>query len=120
MFSEQWGRLSLRQVLFATLLTAVFWALIYIRYSLVLISLHASVSFFYTAIMVSVIQLVVQLPVSFMGLGTRDVTLIYMFGVLGMPADLAVSFSLMFLVMSLINAVCGYIVFLRYGRLEYN
>jgi len=114
-FSGNLRRLSVRQVLLAGLLTAVFWILTYIRYDFVLTSLHADVSFFYTAMIVSVVQLVVLIPVSFLGVGTRDVTLIYLFGVLGLPADLAVSFSLMFLVMSLINAVCGYIVFLRYG-----
>lgn len=55
------------------------------------------ISFLDTVIVVSIASLVTTLPISIAGLGTRDLTLIYLFEVLQLPAGHALTFSVFFI-----------------------
>ena len=55
------------------------------------------------------------LPISISGIGTRDVTLIFFFGLQAVSAEQAVAFSLLYLFTSYwLIALLGAVVYLRY------
>ena len=65
------------------------------------------------SILVSFIQLI---PVSILGIGTRDITLIYFFHLQGLSTELAVSLSFLVLIANLIATTPGMILFLSYRK----
>jgi uncharacterized protein (TIRG00374 family) len=73
-------------------------------------AVHLDVSFFYVAFTISIAGIVALMPISFAGIGTRDATVIFLFGLRGIGSQQAVSFSLLYmlvfiLVMGLWGAV---------------
>jgi glycosyltransferase 2 family protein len=69
----------------------------------------------YFAFIIPVLALVDLLPISISGIGTRDVVLIFLFGLSGVPPEQAVAFSLLYLFTSYwLVALIGALVYLRY------
>lgn len=79
------------------LLTIVAYCITFLQCYLMALALHMGLSFFYIAFTVSIAGLVALLPISFAGIGTRDVTVIFLFGLMGIGPQEAVSFSLLYL-----------------------
>lgn len=66
-------------------------------------------------LVIPVISLLDLLPISISGIGTRDMALIFLFGLRGISAELAVAFSLLYLFMSYwLIALIGAGVYLKY------
>lgn len=77
------------------------------------IGIDTGVLFF--ALVIPVLSLLDLLPISISGIGTRDVALIFLFGLQGISAEQAVAFSLLYLFMSYwLVALIGAAVYLRY------
>jgi glycosyltransferase 2 family protein len=77
------------------------------------IGIDTSVLFF--VLVIPVISLLDLLPISISGIGTRDVALIFLFGLKGISPEQAVAFSLLYLFMSYwLIALIGAAVYLRY------
>lgn len=100
---------------YALILTVLFWVLYYVQLYLLILSLHIDLSFIDTSIFISITSLVSVLPITFMGIGTRDAALIYLFGLNGISEESAVAFSTLILTLILINAGCGAFAFLRFS-----
>jgi len=78
-------------------------------------SIGINTDIFFFILVIPVISLLDLLPISISGIGTRDVTLIFLFGLRGIPAEQAVAFSLLYLFMSYwLIALIGAAVYLRY------
>jgi len=61
------------------------------------------------------VTLVELIPFSIAGLGTRDATVIYFFGIVGANAAQAVGFSLVYLLIgTYLTALAGFILWLRH------
>ncbi len=70
------------------------------------------VSYIYLASVLPIINIVTLLPISFGGIGFREVLFVYFFASVGMPAEAAVSVGLLVLGYRLINSLIGsYFVF---------
>jgi len=65
------------------------------------------------SILVSFIQL---LPISILGIGTRDITLIYFFHLNGLSTEMAVSLSFLVLFANIAATFPGLILFLSYKK----
>lgn len=77
------------------------------------IGIDTGILFF--VLVIPVISLLDLLPISISGIGTRDVALIFLFGLRGISPELAVAFSLLYLFMSYwLIALIGAAVYLRY------
>ena len=77
------------------------------------LGINIGLSFF--ILVIPVISLLDLLPISISGIGTRDVALIFLFGLQGIPAEQAIAFSLLYLFMSYwLIALIGAGVYLKY------
>jgi uncharacterized protein (TIRG00374 family) len=80
-------------ILEAGTLTLVSWFLFFIQHYLFSISFSLGFSFLQIASIVSFTGLVSLLPISVSGLGTRDITLVYIFSQAGLSSEKALLFS---------------------------
>jgi hypothetical protein len=82
---------------------------------LLALSLGITIDIFFFILVIPLISLLDLLPISISGIGTRDVALIFLFGLRGTSAEQAVAFSLIYLFMSYwLIALIGALVYLRY------
>lgn len=64
---------------------------------------------------VPLVSLVESLPISVFGIGTRDVSYVYLLGLAGVPQTKALSLSLLYVLLSLLYALLGGVVFALRG-----
>ncbi len=77
------------------LITVLAYLIFYGAIALILDAMSIHLGLIDIAIIISVVGLVTILPVSWAGFGTREVTLVYLLGLYGIPAEAALSFSLL-------------------------
>lgn len=70
-------------------------------------ALGIEIGFLPLAFIVSMVYIVNIIPISYLGLGTRDAALIFLFSLEGIGAPQAMAFSLLFLVIYFVNAAAG-------------
>ena len=80
-------------------------------YYFVALSLGLNLPFWYLFLTVSMVWLILALPITFLGLGTREASFIYFFSIMGIPAHSAVAFSLLVLLIYILSAIPGAILF---------
>ena len=98
------------QWIITLLITMAGWALFIIERYLVALSLGLEVDFMYFSVTMLVMGLVTLLPVSILGLGTREAVLIVMLGQVGISSSQAIAFSALILVLMLFNTLVGYVL----------
>lgn len=82
---------------------------------LLALSIGIDVGIFFFVLVIPVISLLDLLPISISGIGTRDIALIFLFGLKNISAEQAVAFSLLYLFMSYwLIALIGAGVYLKY------
>ena len=82
-------------------------------YYFVALSLGINLPFWYLFLAVSMVWLILALPLTFLGLGTREASFIYFFSILGIPAHSAVAFSLSVLLIYILSALPGAILSIK-------
>lgn len=112
---QRLGKLSLSRfaMLSAVLLSLIAYAIAFFRYYLLILSLNLSIPLWPFLGCVTIASIIIILPISFSGIGTRDAVLIYLFSYLGLAQETAISFSLLFLVMVLSNMIVGLFSWLK-------
>ncbi|HPS23937.1 MAG TPA: lysylphosphatidylglycerol synthase transmembrane domain-containing protein [Methanoregulaceae archaeon] len=82
---------------------------------LLALSIGIDTGILFFVLVIPVLSLLDLLPISISGIGTRDVALIFLFGLKGISPELAVAFSLLYLFMSYwLVALIGAAVYLKY------
>jgi uncharacterized protein (TIRG00374 family) len=82
---------------------------------LLALSIGIDTGIFFFVLVIPIISLLDLLPISISGIGTRDVALIFLFGLKSISAEQAVAFSLLYLFMSYwLIALIGAGVYFRY------
>jgi uncharacterized membrane protein YbhN (UPF0104 family) len=76
-------------------------------------ALNIPVTYFHMILILPFTTLVEALPISFSGVGTRDAVLILMFTLLGISSSLAVSFSIMILILNYIMNLFGVLFWIK-------
>jgi uncharacterized protein (TIRG00374 family) len=79
------------------LITAAAYAILFLQWKLLALSLGLALPFLYVAAYMSVANLLALLPISIAGLGTRDAALIGLFSLHGISVEGALSYSLLVL-----------------------
>ena len=101
-----------RKVLFAVcLITLISWAIILFQFYIIALSLGIEISLPFFTFIYPIIVLVEVLPISISGIGTRDAASVLLFGLVGVAAASAVSFSLCVLFFNLVSVVIGFVLF---------
>ena len=88
-------------------LTALSWLVYSVMMYMLAHSVQIDVTLWFVLVCVSVTALVVMIPISIFGVGTRDGALIMVFASQGLGREWAVSFSLMFLLDALVGLFIG-------------
>ena len=89
-------------------LTFVVWLLYLLQVYLMSLSLELQLSFAFVGFSVALAGVVSLLPVTVFGVGTRDATFIFLFGLAGLGSEPAIALSLMMLLIFLFSAGFGY------------
>ena len=70
---------------------------------------------YYMFLVIPIISMLDLLPISISGIGTRDATLLYLFGIIAIPRETTIAFSLLYLVSSYwLVALVGLVFWLQY------
>ncbi len=88
-------QLSGADLLLATVLTVLSYAIFFIECYLLALALHLSVGFVEVSYAVAIGSLITLLPISISGLGTREAAIIAYLGTVGITSEQALSFSLL-------------------------
>ena len=72
------------------------------------------VNFIFIAAISPVINMIELIPISFSGIGTRDVAMIFFMGLLSISNEAAVAYSLMILIVIYIEAIPGLIYWIKH------
>jgi len=103
-----------KQVALSVLLGLAAWFINIFQYYLLALSLNLNISYFFLLSIMPLVNLMDTLPISFSGIGTRDITLIFFLSQIGIMAEIAVSFSTMLLVFGyLVVGVVGLFFWFR-------
>ncbi len=94
----------------AGLLTVLLWVIAAIQYYILALSLNIPISFEYLFIIMPIVNLLGILPIAFNGIGTREISLVFFFALVSLPASTAVSFSLLVFFLTLILGGAGFIL----------
>ena len=97
-----------RLIAFFMMITTA-WLFYFFQMYILVIAMDIPINFWYTVVIISVTGMVVLLPISVSGIGTRDLSFIFLLGLMGVSRELALSYSLMALVFNLVPAVIGFI-----------
>lgn len=103
---------SKKLMLAVTAISFASWALLIYAAYLVALSLNLTVSLSFLFLVIPVTTLVMLIPISISGIGTRDATTIILFSLVGIAAEQSLAFSLLFFAASLIVATLGIPLFM--------
>ena len=102
-----------RNYLFVFLITAFSWFIYYFQAYLLTKSIGINnLSFLFISIAVTIAGLVALLPVSILGIGTRDTILIGFFSIFYINQEVTVAFSFLILLMSVLMGLIGFFCWL--------
>ncbi|KJR40686.1 hypothetical protein MCHI_003407 [Candidatus Magnetoovum chiemensis] len=96
-FKKEFANISYLSYFYITMISLLGWLLYYIVFFLLAFAISLDISFINIVYLSSISSFVAIVPITFLGIGTRDVVLIYMFNRIGLSSEHAVAFSTMFL-----------------------
>ncbi|MFQ5854509.1 MAG: lysylphosphatidylglycerol synthase transmembrane domain-containing protein [Anaerolineae bacterium] len=108
------SKFEIRNWVGAGLLSVVAFFLLVFRAYCLALALDIPISFFALAGVVAISTFVQLLPISVLGIGSRDVSLLYLFHRLGLPASSAIGLSWLVLAMLVLQLLVGAGVWIRY------
>ncbi len=99
-----------RKILTSFTLALILWMVTTFQYYLLSLALGIDISFVFFLTIVPIVTIFDMLPVSFSGIGTRDAALIFFFSFILLPAEPAISLSLLVFTFNyLIPAITGFV-----------
>lgn len=105
--------LKTKHYLFALIITLLSWLLYYFQMFIFAKAIEINISFLYLAISVTASGIITMVPISYSGIGTRDLTLISLFSLVFISKESAVAFSSLVLLTYVIMAVFGFFCWLK-------
>jgi len=81
------------KLIFSALLTCLSYSVFFIQCYLLAIAMGISINLITITLFMAISNLISFIPISIAGLGTRDATLIYLFSLIGLKPELAVSYA---------------------------
>jgi uncharacterized protein (TIRG00374 family) len=97
------------ELVFSGFLTCLSYFVFFMQCYLLIIAMNVSINFATITLFMAITNLISLIPVSVLGLGTRDATLIYLFSLINLQAELAVGYSfLIFFTFFIFNGLMGF------------
>ena len=81
------------KLLFSGFLTSLSYTVFFMQCYLITIAMGMTINFITITLFMAISNLISFIPISISGLGTRDATLIYLFSLIGLKPELAVSYA---------------------------
>jgi len=106
-------RLNTRQLALPTFITLSGWVIYFFTMYLLAISIDIDIPILYLVTCVSISAVITLIPISISGIGTRDATLIILFSYLGLSKESAIAFSMVILLMYVVNGLTGLAAWLK-------
>lgn len=94
-------------------ITILSWIIYYFQMWLFAQSLGIHIPFLYLSISVTIAGIITLIPISYSGIGTRDIALITLFSVVGISKELAITFSSLILSGYVLMATIGFACWLK-------
>lgn len=82
-------------LLYGILLTVFGFSLYFFQCLLIAKSIGLQISYFDLALIMSIVNIIIFIPISISGLGTREASMIFLFKLIGLSTEAAISFSLL-------------------------
>jgi uncharacterized protein (TIRG00374 family) len=82
-------------LLFGILLTVFSYSFFFFQCFLIAKSIGLQISYFDLALIMSIVNIITFIPISISGLGTREASMIFLFKLIGLSTEAAISFSLL-------------------------
>lgn len=105
--------LKAKHYLFALAVTCISWLLYYFQMSIFAKAIGINISFLYLAISTTVAGIVTMIPISYSGIGTRDLVLITLFSLVFISKESAVALSSLILSTQIVMAIIGFVCWLK-------
>ena len=97
-------------LLYGILLTVFSYSLFFFQCFLIAKSIGLQISYFELALIMSIVNIITLIPISISGLGTREASMIFLFKLIGLSTETAISFSLLiFFVFFICGGLMGFI-----------
>lgn len=112
-FMTDLKNLSSKNYLFVLGITIFSWLIYYLQMLIFAKSMNINIPFLYLAISVTIAGIVTMIPISYAGIGTRDLVLITLFSFFLISQESAVAFSSVILSTHIIMAILGFIYWLK-------
>lgn len=102
------------KLMFSVFLTCLSYSVFFVQCYLIAIAMGISINLITITLFMSIANLISFIPISISGLGTRDAILIYLFSLIGLNPDLAVSYSfLVFIAFFVCGGLMGAVAWWR-------
>jgi len=86
------------------------WSVAIFQCYLIALSLQINVSFAYLFMVIPIVNLLSILPIAFSGIGTRELSIVFFFGLIGISPGLAVSYSLLVFALDIVAGFAGWLL----------
>ena len=93
------------------LITAGFWLISILGNYTLAIAMGFNIPYVFLLLVMPIVLIILALPISFSGLGTREAALIFFFSYVGLTAETTLTYSIMILIIDYIFAVFGFGIF---------
>ena len=115
-FYDKLLTLDKKKILQATILGFIAWVVSTLEAQIIAYSMDLSVSYAFLFLCIPIITFAEILPITISGFGTRELAFITLLGLLETPPELAIAFSLMYVVLAYwIAALVGLLLSIRMG-----
>jgi len=112
-FINDWKKFKKQNYISIITITSLAWLIYYCQMFILSKSLNINIPFFYLAVSVTIAGIVSMIPISYSGIGTRDLILISFFSVVFISQEMAVAFSSLILLTHLIMVIVGFFCWLK-------
>ncbi len=112
--AQKVGELDLRFLIVVGLLSLLNYVLLLARVYAIVLSLHLVVPIGFFVLVVPLLRLIGLVPISILGIGTRDLASIYLFGQVGVPETSALLISTLGLITLQVQAILGLLAWWRF------
>jgi uncharacterized protein (TIRG00374 family) len=100
-------QLDRANIILCSMLTLIAWSIYFLQGYMISRSLDVNISFVSVVACMSIASILNLLPISILGIGTRDVVFISIFAILSINYEQAVAFSTLFLLFFVFNGIVG-------------
>lgn len=105
--------ISFKSLLICLVITFAGWYIYFLRAFWIVKSIGLSISFSYLVFCISVSAFITFIPITYFGLGTRDLVIIHLFSIINISKEYAVAFSTLIFFSILLGSLVGLIIYLH-------